>query len=281
MSRVAAYIINSNGMSNRVVTAMIKGAQYYGDVVDVYADTHYVPEHTEQYDTAVFWGYITTCQEIMRGYTAAGKSAVYLDLAYWDRGNCYKVSVNDRHPTAYFQATKHDDHRRKMFGVEPQPYRYSGTTILLAGMSAKAAWAEKLEPVESWERAAISELKKYTPRSITYRPKPSWTAAKPLEGTEYSNPRTESLERVLARSFAVVTHHSNVAVEGLVAGLPVFAQKGVALPMGYSLLELIGEPHYPNDREQWANDVAYCQWSEKEMKNGTCWSHLKQEELIP
>lgn len=279
--RVAIYTLKGNGGSSKTCPAMEAGARRFGYHTTVFADTQYCPEQGAYYDVAVFWGYVETLQAVMRDYSAAGKPAVYLDLGYWKRDQYFKVSVNARHPTAYFQRRYHDDVRRKLFGVEPQLWRkVVGGHILLAGMGAKAAWAEKLEPVESFEREVVKLLKMRTDRPIVYRPKPSWSGAKPIEGTRFS-PRAEPLEELLANSFAVVTHHSNVAVDGLVAGVPAFALQGVAAPMGSSYFLTIGEPFYPHNREQWLNDVAYCQWSLDEMRDGTVWRHLKDEGLIP
>jgi len=281
MAKVAAYVLGASGMAKRLVPLMAQGSTVLGDSVTTYADTHYKPEHAKEYDTVIFWGYVETCQAIMKGFIAEGKAAVYLDLAYWERGTHYKVSVNDRHPTAYFQDVKHDSVRREMFKVFPKPYQKNERGhILIAGMSKKAAWAEGREPVESWELAAIAELKKHTDREIIYRPKPSFAGAKPLEGSKFSDPKTSSLDSLLKGCYAVVAYHSNVATDGLVEGVPAFVCKGVAKPMALSDLSQIDTPLYPDDREQWANNIAYCQWSEVEMKTGVCWAHLKQEGLI-
>jgi hypothetical protein len=151
-------------------------------------------------------------------------------------------------------------------------------------MGAKSAWAEQEEPVESWERTVVETLRAQSDRKIIYRPKPSWTEAKPIPGTTFS-PRAQPLIELLGKQcHAVVTHHSNVAVDGLVSGVPAFIKLGAAAPMSLSTsnLAMIEYPYYPLDRyrEQWLNDLAYCQWSLKEMSNGACWSHLKEEGLV-
>lgn len=278
MSKVAAYVLQSNSLARMTVPLLAAGARAIGDQVRVFADTDYTEQHVTKYDSAIFWGYVATCQNIMNGYRDAGKSAVYLDHAYWNRGESFKVSVNSRHPTDYFQRYKHSDGRRKMFGVDVKHWRNDGTAILVAGMGAKAAWAEKCEPVESWERAAIVELRKHTDRKIVYRPKPSWSGAKPIEGAIFD--RSKYLD--LSRYFAVVTHHSNVAVDAQMFGVPTFAWFGVATPMSHQHLEYIEKPYYPPivSRERWLNDVAYCQWTKAELEDGTCWRHLKDEGLV-
>jgi hypothetical protein len=274
--KVAAYTLRGNGLAERVVPYMVQGARAIGFTVDTFSDTAFCPAHLEEYDVAVFWGYVETCQAIMAGYRDAGKAAVYLDLGYWRRDEYFKVSVNDRHPTAYFQIVQHNSERRSRFVDRIAPYRVR-EHILLAGMPVKAAWAEKLEPTGSWELAAVAELRKHTDKPIIYRPKPTWRGPA-IPGTIYTTFPDLAVE--LAKSYCVVTHHSNVAVDGLQEGLAVFATKGVASVMGTSDLSKINDPLYPDEREQFFNDVSYCQWSVAEMKNGTAWCHLLGEELI-
>lgn len=276
MTKVAAYTLVGNHHAQRTVPLLAAGATLCGDQVDNYIDAQYIPDHVQQYDAAIFWGYVTTCQNIMNGFRDAGKAAVYLDLAYWQRDHYFKVSVNDRHPTQYFQKRNHDSRRRVMVSPELGDWK-CGNHILLAGMGAKAAWAEKCEPVESWERTMVQIIKDYTNRPIIYRPKPSWSGAKPIPGTIFSS-RKDPLP--LKGCHAVVTHHSNVAVDGLVYGVPVFTHYGVASSLGSGGVWRIEKPYYSEDREQWLNDVAYCQWSETELKDGTCWRHLKEEGLV-
>lgn len=275
---IAVYFIPGHEWSRKAGEAMAEGIRRCGDRAHVMPVTeHRGADHA----AAVFWGFIEPCQRVMSDYRAAGKAAVYIDSGYWGRGKdgyC-KVAVNSRHPTAYFQRRKHDHARAAELGIKPSPYR-SGSHILVAGMSAKAAWAEKLEPVESFERRCIDVLRTITDRPIVYRPKPTWKAAKPIEGVRYSAPE-EPLSQVLADCHAVVTHHSNVAVDGLVAGVPAFCLEGVALPMSLQDVRLIEHPRYQDGREQWIADVAWCQFNVAEMRDGVAWRHLKDEGLMP
>ncbi len=282
MKRVACYAIKGHGKSELLVGAMARGAQHVG----YQPIERNVTDHVEaDCDVAVFWGFIEECQKIAADYTRLGKPWVYLDMGYWARegGNAghFKVSVNARHPTKYFQRFAHSQDRARKFGVDRvRSYRSGGRPILLAGMSAKAAWAEGLEPVESFERRCVAALRNVTDRPIIYRPKPSYKAAQPIEGTIYSPPE-QNLAAVLADSHAVVTHHSNVAIDGLVDGVPCFVWDGVATLMGSNDLREIETPRRPPNRLNFCADLAYCQWSVTEMHAGTVWRHLKSEGLVP
>lgn len=77
-----------------------------------------------------------------------------------------------------------------------------------------------------------------------------------------------------------MTHHSNVAVDGLVAGVPCFVWGGVASTMGLQELAAIEAPWLPEGREQWVNDITYCQWSIAEMSAGVPWRYMRSRGLV-
>lgn len=274
--RVAVYS-SAQALSIRTTQAMARGIRSCGDEPVLRPD---VDHYDMDCDAAVFWGYWKPQQRIAADYTAVGKPWVFLDLGYWSRGkndSYFKVSVNDRHPTAYFRSRPHDGSRAKALGLRVQPWRLTGRTIVVLGMSGKASWSLGLEPA-AWEAQTIAEIKKHTDRPIVYRPKPSWKDAKPLPGAGYS--WNEHLETALADAYATVSHHSNASCDSLLAGVPTFTWDGIAKPMGLQDLSMIERPYCPLDREFWLYDAAYCQWSLTELTDGTAWKHLKSEGLI-
>lgn len=281
--KVAVYILTGNGGAKLTCPAMATGAHECGEEVTLFTDTDYNPAHPGDFDVAVLWGFVTSCQDIFLGYLKAGKKVVYLDMAYWQRHTHYKVTVNDRHPNPVQLRTQVlPQSRLKELGITVNPYWLINPNgfILVAGMGPKSAWAEKEEPVESWERRVVEYIRSQTDRRIVYRPKPSQNYGKPIPGTEM---RAGNLFNDLLDSYAVVSHHGNVAVEALVAGVPAFVIKGAAVAIGNQLhLHDINSPYYPSRQEvlQWASNLAYYQWSLEEMRTGMCWRHLKDTGLI-
>ncbi len=87
------------------------------------------------------------------------------------------------------------------------------------------------------------------------------------------------MEAALADCWAVVTLHSNVAVDALMAGIPVNVAEGVAAEFSTPLAQ-IETPRMPEGREQLFADIAYCQWTPAEMASGACWSHLLKNGII-
>lgn len=280
VTEIVVFQAPGHNRSRIVCDAMLTGIQRCGDSVELRSSHLYRRPDAR---VAVFYGLAQGCRQIFAEYVAAGRKAVYIDLGYWGRrkrtrwDGFHKLSVNDRHPTAYFQRVPHADDRFCHFDIPIKPWRAKGDHIIIAGMSAKAAAAEGFRP-EQWEREVIAKLRKLTRRPIIYRPKPNWNEARPIIGAEMiCDP---DLSRALDGCHAVVTHHSNVAVDAILAGVPAFVWKGVAMPMASSDLRRIEDPAMPDGREQWAADVAWTQWSVDEMNSGEAWRHLRGEGIV-
>lgn len=286
MLKIAIYQLPGHPRSRTVCAAMAAGIARVGDKPVLLSSVNY--RSPADYDAAVFYGLGSNNPRMFRDFKARKKAAVYIDLGYWGRREggrltgYHKISVGDRHPTAYFQKRKHDNSRAAHFGLAPEPWRRGGA-ILLCGMGPKAAEAEGFEPTQ-WERWAVAELRKHTDRPIIYRPKPNWPTARRLEGTEWGAVAKDGeIKDALDGVWAVVSHHSNANVEALQLGVPSFTLGGVALPLSEARFSLIEAPRLPSDavRAQWLADVAWTQWSVAEMAEGSPWAHLKEEGLVP
>lgn len=236
-----------------------------------------------QYEAAIFYGLYNGCQRILSDYRDQGKRAIYIDLGYWGRrkrtrwDGFHKLALNSRHPTDYFQRIRHGSDRFRTHDLAIAPWRKGGRHILLVGMSAKAAAAEGFRP-EEWERETIAKLRQLTDRPIHYRPKPNWDGARPIEGARFSP--HGSLAEALVDCHALVAHHSNCAVDALLAGVPCICPEGAASVLSGQALDQIEDPPMPDGREQWAWDLAYTQWSMAEMEMGLAYRYLLREGLL-
>ena len=111
----------------------------------------------------------------------------------------------------------------------------------------------------NWSFEIADSLKRYTKRPIVVRDKES---KKPLD-------------EELADAHALVTHGSIAAVEAVVMGCPVFVHHtSAAAFMGLTDLSLIEAPIYPN-RERWLHSLAYSQFNEAELCDGTLWGLIE------
>lgn len=274
--RVSINIIKSSFNSGRVCRAMAEGVNACGDATELRSDHDF---RMKGFDAAVFWGYWEPCQLVEKSCREAGIPFVYVDLAYWGReAGYFKAAVNARHPTAYVMNKSLPADRWDALGVKIASWRrnhHSGAPIILAGMSGKGAWSWGFKGGE-YEQNAVREIRKYSDRPIIYRPKPNWAQAQPIPGTTYD--RQSPIGKLLNGAHCVVTHHSNVGSDAVVAGVPVLTRHGAAIHMGLpDDLTRIESPGEPDGREQWAANMAYTQWTLKEMAAGKCWSHLKKE----
>lgn len=236
-----------------------------------------------EHDVAVFYGLEGPLAQVFEAYATDARRAVYVDLGYFGRreggrfAGFHKISVNARHPTAYFQSPPHAGDRLDRFAIDLKPQR-AGRHILLCGMSDKGAIAEGLRPNE-WETETIARLRQVTRRPIRYRPKPSWKRACPLQGTDYADVR-RPIEDDLHNCHCVVTHHSNAAIDALIAGVPALTVAGVASVLCH--FDDIDSPYFPSsDRlRQFLADLCYTQWRVEELADGSAWEHLKKEGLL-
>lgn len=227
---------------------------------------------------AIFYGLSEGLSSIFRAYNASKKArAIFVDLGYWQRRKAsrwdgfHKIVDSARHPTAYFQNTPRPDDRLALHKIDIKPWRAEGRHILVAGMSGKAAAAEGMVP-EAWEKQAINLLRQKTKRPIIYRPKPNWWGAKRLEGATFD--KHSSLADAFTDCHAVVTHHSNVAIDALLAGIPCICPFGVASRLSAHGFSNIEQLPMPDGRAQWLADLAYCQYSIVEMRDGTAWDYI-------
>lgn len=216
------------------------------------------------------------------------RPVITCDLAYFGREEAaerrwVKVSVNDPHPTTYFQRRPKDAARFSGFGIPLLPERINPAgAVVIAASGPKSSARDGLE-FQGWERAAIQHLRQHTDRPLVYRPKPYMKAGapQPLEGAAMD--LRKPVDLLLRDAWAVVTRQSNVAVDALRCGLPVFAEAGVASVLGLKDLGLIEAPWRPSEaaKVQFFADLAWCQFRLAELRSGFLWDHLAQEGLLP
>lgn len=274
---ITLYLMEKHPRCEAVISACKEGLEKAGHPTQIRLHNEYIcPES----DIAVFYGYFDNGLKIMEEY----KKAIYIDLGYFpcpgkdSRFTWYhKVSVNSRHPIEYFQRVKHPDDRFKRLDLEIKPWQM-GENILLTGMSGKGARAEGYGPSQ-WEDKTSELMFKNTSREIIYRPKPNWLLSRPVNKANYANVKTP-LKEALVNLHALVAHHSNCAIEALIKGIPTFVLGGCAKPLSSQNFANIDNPYYPEDRYQWASDLAYTQFTTEELASRLPWDILCEEGVI-
>jgi hypothetical protein len=199
-----------------------------------------------------------------------------LPWIYWDRGYLRRVFATwlprgsdigipggyyRWHVGTFQMATIRDvpDDRWRALRLDHclKPWRRSGEKIVVAD-TLPDYWNLRSLP-ENWSQRTAEQLARYTSRRIVIRDKESKTP----------------LDIELADAHALVTHGSIAAVEAAIMGSPVFVDRSAAAALvGLTDFDLIESPVYP-ERQQWLHSLAYCQFRESELIDGTLWRLLE------
>jgi hypothetical protein len=160
--------------------------------------------------------------------------------------------------------------RWEALGMVMKPRR-QGRRILVAAPDDKPCKFYGIDR-EQWILETTQTLQQHTDRPIVVR-----NRARRRSDRVLSDP----LHRVLADDVhALVTFNSNAAVEAVTEGVPVFvsAPSHAAAPVGNRDLSQIETPFWPSDdqRYQWLCHLAYCQYSVRELKNGTAFRMMNE-----
>ena len=198
------------------------------------------------------WGVLTRAQE-------EGRAVYYGDHAYFGRQKFYRITKD---------AYQHDGRGRtnglrfRVLGIDIEPWK-TGRHILVCPPDRNYARLHGLDET-AWIRGTLRTLRRHTDRPVRLRMR---------NGAE-RNP--VSLRDALRDAHALVTHHSNAAVEALCMGVPVFVTgECAARSMGGTDLTKIETPEYPDDRKRWAGVLADNQWTLDEMRRGMAWRHIR------
>jgi hypothetical protein len=192
-------------------------------------------------------------------------------VVYWDRGFARRIFATDLPPgkgggyyrwcvNGYQMTAIRDvpDDRWKALDQPLWPWQRTGRHIVLAEPSPTY---QRFHGIEGWTERTIAELKRVTDRPIVVRDK---------EMQRFGRKLHEDLKG----AHCLVTHGSNAAVESVIMGCPVFVHPDSAASLvGRTDLKDIEQPLYP-DREQWVRSLAYSQFNERELVDGTLWRLL-------
>lgn len=219
-------------------------------------------------------GCMPECTSLIASWKARGRRRIQ-----WDRGYARRVFATDLpvgqdggyyrwHVDAFqlHEVRDYPDDRWRALKIELKPWSRGGRHVVLADASPTY---EKFHGIEGWSERAIEAIRKVTDRPIVRRTKELQAAA--LEGRAGGRRLHEDLKG----AHCLVTHGSIAAVEAAIMGCPVFVDPGsAAVHVGLTDISKIETPVYP-DRSAWLNALAYSQFNEAELVDGTLWRHLQ------
>lgn len=138
------------------------------------------------------------------------------------------------------------------------PWRADGRHVLIAMPGREFGQAIGLDMVP-WIESIVAHVRQHTDRPIVVRDRLSKT---PLDAD-------------MRNCWALVTHSSNVAVDAVLMGVPVFvAPTNPAAPVGNLDLAQMETPQMP-DRTRWFDSLMAQQFTVDEMRSGLAREYLQ------
>lgn len=219
---------------------------------------------------------------IFRQQREKNLDVIVLETGYVNRGDGenhhYAAGFNGLNGRCDFRNKNMGPERWESLKTQLKPYS-RGERVILCGQvpwDASLEFGGQTHDHKAWLQEVASQLRVITKRPIVYRPHPLAAQAIPsLKGCETS---TKPLSEDLKNAHCVVSWNSNSCVEALVDGKPVFSFDPGSMVWsvcGKTLAD-VDNPEYPVERQQWARDLAHCQWTPEEMRQGLAWRHLSR-----
>ena len=286
-----AFLHNLHPREQKLAEALKRGMLAHGDSL---LDIPYDDDVREiECDALAVVG--VKCREWVEHCRATGKRFLYLDKGYYYPKekqtlgqprivNCWRVSVDETQPLAFLATAKCDERRWAKLGIRPKPWRdpTADGHIIVAASSPKYHLFNGLEMPSAYYPALVRELQEYTSRPIWFRPKASDIlrssefSASPIDGTEWKD--EGPFEDLCRGAHAIVTHGSNAALIGMLAGVPsIIVGNGVMAPISSTDLSEIEEPYLATEQErrQILSNLAWSQFTLREWAKGIGWHHIK------
>jgi hypothetical protein len=218
------------------------------------------------------------CAIVLRGITkrkemaacqAQGRDFYYIDTGYFGNGKkkiYHRITKND---VQYFGAIKdRPNDRLEATGYTPKKFT-KGSDILLAPPSQKLLNLYGID-LDSWMQKTIEEIKKHSDRNIVVR----------LKQSRSTRINDDTIEMALDKDIhCLVTFSSIAATEALLYGKPAITLgPNAAGPLCSHSVSEIENLKIPTLDEvyHWAKNLAYCQFTEDEMRQGIAWKILNE-----
>jgi hypothetical protein len=188
----------------------------------------------------------------------------------------YSLGFNGLHGRAKFVREDMPPDRWDKLGVELKPWKNDGKYILCCGQNPAGANAQHFANGGNDMLLSIGvAAQQFLSKLAVYRPHPS--SKKHVENFPLSPHYEGNLRSDLEDCALLISVNSIALVDATVAGVPTLNLDAGSMVWGLTNYE-------PEDiknevgkfsREAWKNNLAYSQWTEKELLSGEALEHLK------
>lgn len=217
----------------------------------------------------VVWGQIWLAEDMIRAALRTGRRFYQIDNGFYKpaRGSLvgyYRFMYSRPDPVVITdEALLAERMTDPALHAEFAPWRRGGRHVLVAMPGLDFGRAFGVD-VPGWSALVRRRVAAATDRPVVVRERSA----------------TNPLAVDLAGCWAVVTHSSNVAVEAVLAGVPVFVEPtSMAAPVGNLRLADIERPAMP-DRAVWWASLMCQQYSVTEMRSGVALRYLREVKSI-
>lgn len=242
-------------------------------------------------DVAVIWsvlwrGRMEQYKRIWNYYRSQGKPVIVLEVGGLRRNESFKIAINGINRDADFANQEFDDKRWHLFKHDLKPWNPSGEMIVICGQHDASEQWKGLPRMNKWIAKQIIEIRKYTSKPILVRPHPRNNIQ--FNESDFFNVKVRMPKRdhrtyddtdfkaTLERTWAVINHSSNPAMEAVIRGIPVFvSESSLCYDVGNTEISAINNPAMPN-RITWANKLSYTEWFKDEIEQGLPWQRIKK-----
>ena len=199
--------------------------------------------------------------DLLQTAIADGRQFFYADHGYFRRGQYYRIAKNAYHGLGL--GTYPPD-RFLACHVDMAPtWRDSGTQVVICPNSTTYMRLFGID-ARQWALDVATEVSKHSDRPLIIR----WKA----------QAQARPLYHDLHDAHCVIVFSSGAAVEAVRSGIPVItlAPWAATRRMGGTELAQIESPPMPEGREQFIYNLAYEQYTLKEIADGMAWRRLRE-----
>ena len=176
---------------------------------------------------------------------------------------------------------------RRDLKISLKDYRTTGNHILLC-LQRNEGWSMGFVNIQDWTIETINKIRQYSDRVIVVRPHPGDKQSKLI--LTPGNPQcriplslnvristNESLQDDLKNCWAAVNYNSSPVVGAAIEGVPIFVadkSKSQCAEIANDLEGIENPTLY--DRQRWVERISMFHWKFSELKDGSCWQHMKR-----
>lgn len=245
-------------------------------------------------DVAVIWsvlwqGRMEKNKKVWEDFRSQGKPVVVLEVGGLRRNHTWKMGINGINRDADFANQIYDDKRWPLFNLELKPWQQTGNVIVICGQHHNSEQWKGLPKLQNWVEQQIKIIRKYCDKPIVIRPHPRNSFnfdEKKYPHVRVNQPKRDhstyddtDFKKILRSTWAVINHSSNPAIEAVINGIPVFvSESSLCHDVGNTNVADILYPAMPS-RLNWANRIAYTEWTTEEIGQGLPWKRIRERLL--